>query len=262
MSETAIHTASLTASAQRRGLSETTIATTLIALLVVILFVIIALPLWALLSKSFQDLNGSFVGFRNFSAYFSTPTLFGSLINSVWVAALSTLIVVPLAFVYAYGLTRSCMPAKGLFYAAALLPVFAPSLLSAISLIYIFGNQGFLKALLFGGSIYGPVGIVLAEVLYCFPHALLVMVTALALSDGRLYEAAEALGTSRTRVFRTVTLPAARYGLINATFVVFTLVITDFGVPRSLVVSSTCWPRTHTSKSSASRISRWGPSWE
>ena len=156
MSETAIHTASLTASAQRRGLSETTIATTLIALLVVILFVIIALPLWALLSKSFQDLNGSFVGFRNFSAYFSTPTLVGSLINSVWVAALSTLIVVPLAFVYAYGLTRSCMPAKGLFYAAALVPVFAPSLLSAISLIYIFGNQGFLKALLFGGSIYGP----------------------------------------------------------------------------------------------------------
>jgi len=43
--------------------------------------------------------------------------------------------VVPLAFVYAYGLTRSCMPAKGLFYAAALLPVFAPSLLSALSLI-------------------------------------------------------------------------------------------------------------------------------
>lgn len=232
MSETAIHTASLTASDQRRGLSETTIATTLIALLVVILFVIIALPLWALLSKSFQDLNGSFVGFRNFSAYFSTPTLVGSLINSVWVAALSTLIVVPLAFVYAYGLTRSCMPAKGLFYAAALVPVFAPSLLSAISLIYIFGNQGFLKALLFGGSIYGPVGIVLAEVLYCFPHALLVMVTALALSDGRLYEAAAALGTSRTRVFRTVTLPAARYGLISATFLVFTLVITDFGVPK------------------------------
>ena len=46
------------------------------------------------------------------------------------------------------------------------------------------------------------------------------------------YEAAAALGTSRTRVFRTVTLPAARYGLISATFLVFTLVITDFGVPK------------------------------
>src|SRR5215203_2603318 len=162
----------------RRLLDERQAATLLIALLAIVLVVIIALPLWTLLSKSFQDANGGFVGLRNFAIYFSTPTLFASLLNSVWVAALSTLIVVPLAFAYAYGLTRSCMPAKGLFYAAALVPVFAPSLLSAISLIYIFGNQGFLKALLLGGSIYGPVGIVLAEELYCFPHAVLVMVTA------------------------------------------------------------------------------------
>ena len=50
------------------------------------------------------------------------------------------------------------MPVKGLFYGLALLPLFAPSLLSAISLIYIFGNQGFLKGWLMGGSIYGPIG--------------------------------------------------------------------------------------------------------
>jgi len=43
MSETAIHTASLTTAAPRRGLSEKAIATALIALLVVILFLIIAL---------------------------------------------------------------------------------------------------------------------------------------------------------------------------------------------------------------------------
>ena len=72
------------------------------------------------------------------------------------VAALTTLIVVPIAFAYAYALTRSTMPAKGLFYSTALLPLFAPSLLSAISLIYFFGNQGFLKSWMFGGSIYGP----------------------------------------------------------------------------------------------------------
>ena len=62
---------------------------------------------------------------------------------------------IPLAFTYAYALTRSRMPFKGLFYAGALLPLFAPSLLSAISLIYLFGNQGLLKDLLCGGSIYG-----------------------------------------------------------------------------------------------------------
>src|SRR5829696_6092983 len=216
----------------RRLLDERQAATLLIALLAIVLVVIIALPLWTLLSKSFQDANGGFVGLRNYWIYFSTPTLFASLLNSVWVAALSTAIVVPLAFIYAYGLTRSCMPAKGAFYAAALLPIFAPSLLSALSLIYIFGNQGFLRQLLMGASIYGPIGIVIAEVLYCFPHALLILVTALALSDGRLYEAAAALGTSRRRVFWTITLPGARYGIISAAFVVFTLVVTDFGIPK------------------------------
>ena len=216
----------------RRLLDERQAATLLIALLALVLVVIIALPLWTMLSKSFQDANGGFVGLRNFAIYFSTPTLFASLLNSVAVAALSTAIVVPLAFIYAYGLTRSCMPAKGLFYAAALLPIFAPSLLSALSLLYIFGNQGFLRQLLMGASIYGPIGIVIAEVLYCFPHALLILVTALALADGRLYEAAAALGTTPARVFRTITLPGARYGIISACFVVFTLVVTDFGIPK------------------------------
>jgi iron(III) transport system permease protein len=216
----------------RRLVDERQAATLLIALLALVLVVIIALPLWTLLSKSFQDANGGFVGLRNFAIYFSTPTLFASLLNSVAVAALSTAIVVPLAFIYAYGLTRSCMPAKGLFYAAALLPIFAPSLLSALSLLYIFGNQGFLRQLLMGASIYGPIGIVIAEVLYSFPHALLILVTALALADGRLYEAAAALGTTPARVFRTITLPGARYGIISACFVVFTLVVTDFGIPK------------------------------
>jgi len=202
------------------------------ALLVAWLMLSIALPLWALLSKSFQDGDGKFVGLANYIVYFSTPTLFGSIFNSVWVALLSTAIVIPMAFLYAYTLTRSRLPMKGLLYAAALLPLFAPSLLSAISLIYLFGNQGMLKNLLFGHSIYGPIGIVIAQVFYCFPHALIILVAALALSDARLYEVAEALGTSRPRIFRTVTLPGAKYGVMNACFVVFTLVITDFGIAK------------------------------
>jgi iron(III) transport system permease protein len=72
----------------------------------------------------------------------------------------------------------------------------------------------------------------MAEALYCFPHALIILTTALSLADARLYEAAAVLGTLRRRVFWTVTLPGARYGLVSAAFVVFTLVITDFGIPK------------------------------
>jgi len=200
--------------------------------LVAFLTVAIALPLGMLLSKSFLNSAGNFVGLANYLTYFQTPSLVASLWNSVWIASVTTAIVLPLAFGYAYALTRTCMPAKGLLTAVAMLPIFAPSLLPAISFIYIFGNQGFLKSWLLGASVYGPIGIILAQVFYCFPHALLILATALALADGRLYEAAEALGTPKARVFRTITIPGVRYGLISAVFVVFTLVVTDFGIAK------------------------------
>lgn len=213
-------------------ISERHVAGALILALCAVLVLIIALPLWALLSKSLEDTQGKFVGLANFVSYATTPSLFYSLLNSLLVAGVTTVIVVPLAFLYAYALRRSCIPAKGAFYAAAMVPVFAPSLLSGLALIYLFGNQGILKSLMMGASLYGPIGIIAAEVLYCFPHAMLILVTALALSDGRLREAADAMGTSRWRIFHTITLPGARYGVISATFVVFTLVITDFGIPK------------------------------
>lgn len=213
-------------------LSERHVAAALILALCAALVLIIALPLWALLSKSLEDVNGRFVGLANFVTYATTPTLISSLGNSLFIAGTTTAIVIPVAFLYAYALRRSCIPGKGLFYAAAMVPVFAPSLLSGLALIYVFGNQGLLKSWMMGASLYGPIGIIAAEALYSFPHAVLILVTALALSDGRLREAAEAMGTTRWRMFRTITLPGARYGLISATFVVFTLVITDFGIPK------------------------------
>lgn len=203
-----------------------------IVLLILWMLITLVLPLWWLLSKSFQNQNGEFVGLANYIQYFSTPALFASVWNSLFIAVLTTAIVLPLAFVYAFALQRSCMRWKGLFQALALIPILAPSLLPAISLIYLFGNQGFLKEWLFGASIYGPIGIVISQVFYCFPHALMILIAALSMADSRLYEAADALGASKTRMFFTVTLPGAKYGVISAGFVIFTLVITDFGIAK------------------------------
>ena len=203
-----------------------------VCLLILWLLVALAAPLWTLLSKSFEDQNGKFIGLANYHQYFSTPSLFESVWNSLFVAITSTVIVLPLAFVYAYALQRSCMRWKGLFQAVALIPILAPSLLPAISFVYLFGNQGLLKPLLLGGSIYGAGGIIASQVFYCFPAALMILVAALSMADARLYEAADALGASAVRVFFTVTLPGAKYGVMSAGFVVFTLVITDFGIAK------------------------------
>jgi iron(III) transport system permease protein len=192
----------------------------------------LALPLGLMLAKSLQGSKDEFIGLANYVLYFSTPALFQSIGNSLWVSSLSTVITVPLAFVYAYALTRSRMRWRGFFKTVALVPILVPSLLPGLALVYLFGNQGLLKGALFGHSIYGPIGIVMAEVFTTFPHALLIILAALALADARLYEAAVALRASRPKIFWTVTLPGARYGLISATFVVFTTVITDFGAPK------------------------------
>ena len=198
------------------------------------LFFAIALviPLYMLISRSFFDRNGDFIGFANYREYFDTPALFQSIQNSFTVAGISTAIVIVLAFAYAYALNRTCMRFKGFFKVIAMVPLLSPSLLKAIALVYWFGKQGVLADLMFGHSIYGPIGIVMASVFWTFPHAVLIIGTALALSDTRLYEAAEVLKTRPSRVFFTVTLPGARYGIISAVIVVFILVLTDFGVPK------------------------------
>ena len=171
-------------------------------------------------------------GIDNFINYFSTPALFNSIKNSLWIAVLSTIVTVTLAFWFAYALNRSCMRFKGVFRLIAMAPILVPSLLPGIALVYLFGNQGMLKELLFGASIYGPIGIVIGSVFFTFPHAFLIISTALAISDARLYEAATSLRSTPWRTFWTVTIPGARYGLISAAFVVFNLVITDFGLPK------------------------------
>jgi iron(III) transport system permease protein len=171
-------------------------------------------------------------GFDNYRRYFSTPHLVNSIQNSLFIATISTIVTVLIAFGFAYAMNRSAMRFKGVFRLVIMMPILVPSLLPGIALVYLFGNQGVLKDFLLGNSIYGPIGIVIGSVFFTLPHAFIIINTALAIADARLYEAAVSLRASPWRTFWTVTVPGARYGLISAAFVVFNLVITDFGLPK------------------------------
>ncbi len=199
------------------------------------LFVFLTVPLVAILIRAVEDKSGAFVGLANFAEYFASPAFSRSAGNTLTFAALTTLLTVPLAFTFAYAIQRSCIGAKWLWRNIALVPILAPSLLAALSFIYLFGNQGALKALLpwFGlTTIYGLPGMVLAMTFSAFPHAVMILLAALSLSDARLYEAADSMATSEWRKFVTITLPGARYGLISAAMVVFTMAVSEFGVPK------------------------------
>ncbi|MDR9826264.1 putative 2-aminoethylphosphonate ABC transporter permease subunit [Vibrio sp. FNV 38] len=189
-------------------------------------------PLWAMFSKSIHSSTGEYIGFANYETYLNNPSLTQSIYNTLFIGVSVSVIVGLLAFGFSYSLTRTCMPFKRVFKLIGSLPILAPSLLPAISFIYLFGNQGIWKSWLMGESIYGPIGIILGLVFWCFPHAVLIMSTGLSNADARLYEAARALRTSPIRTFFTVTLPGAKYGLMSAMIVIFTLVVCDFGVAK------------------------------
>ncbi|WJQ80310.1 putative 2-aminoethylphosphonate ABC transporter permease subunit [Brevibacillus brevis] len=211
----------------------------LIGLVVLGLSASVLLPLGQLFSKAFYNKNGQFIGLDNFVTYFSTPALAGSLNNTLYISGMTTLIAVTLAFLFAYALTRSGIRGKRVFRAIALLPLFAPTMMHGIALTYLFGNQGLVTTGIFGLlpfqwdiDLYGPVGVILAEIVYVFPQAYLILAVSLAFADYQLYEAADTLGANHLRKFFVVTIPSVKYGIVSACFVCFTLSFTDFGAPK------------------------------
>jgi len=218
---------------QRIG-AEDILRRVLFVLIAAWIFIFMVWPLYRALARSLYDKSGNvFIGLTNYATYFSSAATSVSFRHSFNVSIVSTVITVVLAFIYAYALTRTTIWGRSILGAVARLPMFVPSLVQALVFIYMFGNNGlFTRISGINIHLYGPVGIIMSEVFYAFPHALIILVAALTIADARLYEAAESLRASSARIFFTVTLPSVRYGLMSAAFVVFTLAITDFGAPK------------------------------
>ena len=203
--------------------------------------VVLVFPIITLFKEAFF-INGEFVGINNFKAYFSTPALFKSFSNSVFVSSITSIIVVFLSFVFAYAVERCNVKLKALINFIALLPLFIPTMTHAIALIYLFGENGLISTGFFGNipwlvfnfPLYGKWGVIIAECIYVFPAIYMMFSVAFRVCDYRLYEAAEILDTSKSRVFLTITIPSVKYTIISAFFSAFTMVFSDFGIPKVL----------------------------
>jgi len=224
-------TADRVAEGPRRRNRTGRIAVMLPAVVVGIPLVLFVLyPLAHILGRSFSTPDG--FGLANYAAMLGNERFLRITWNSFAVTLVSAALAIVLAYAFAYAIQRSTMPMRNLFRMIAVLPLFAPSLVQAQGLVLLFGRNGLVNRTFgLGIDLYGYWGIVIASVLYVFPYAFLILSAALAVADARIYESAEMLGASKWRAFRTVTLPATRYGLAAAIFVCFTLVITDFGNP-------------------------------
>ena len=150
-------------------------------------------------SRACRTATARFVGLANFASYFAHAGAAAVVLEQRLGVGAGHAITVPLAFIFAYALTRSCMPSRALFRddrADA-----APRAVAAVGdLVHLVVRQpgrrsrACCTALGFEKSTARPASSS-AECYAIFPHALMILVTALPLADARLYEAAEALGT-------------------------------------------------------------------
>ncbi len=187
------------------------------------------LPMLSIAWRSLQQESGG-IGLGNYLALVDTPGVWRAAFNSIWLGVATTTVTVLLGFVLAYGLERTKMWGRRLVAVGMTLPLLAPSLVLGLGLIFLLGRSGLIGKLLgVRMDIYGFWGLLLADILYALPQAVLIIRAALRHGDVRQYDAAEVLGATPWRQFVDITLPNTRYGLLSAAFVVFTITITDFG---------------------------------
>ncbi|MBK0327934.1 ABC transporter permease subunit [Rhodobacteraceae bacterium F11138] len=169
-------------------------------------------------------------GLANYTQVLGSAGFWRATWHSLLMGGTTTALSVFLGFIIAHGLHRCAFPGKWLVRGIIILPLLAPSLVQALGLIFLLGRNGVVsRALGTEIEIYGFWGLLIANTLYALPQAVMIIGAALVLLDARTYEAAEVMGASPSRQFRDLTLPAARFGILNAAFVCFTITITDFG---------------------------------
>lgn len=231
MSSAGLSVSTTTGAGLKRGLfSDNFISWAVTLGVTALILIFLVMPLWAILVLGFSTPAG--FGLGNFISTFTAARFWTLVLNSLGMALTCTILVTSMAYAYAYTLQRAHVPFKSMLRMAALIPLFAPSLVQAQGLVLLLGRNGILNRWMgMDIDIYGFWGVVIANALYAFPYAFLILSAALAVSDARLHESAEVLGAGPWRIFRTQTLPATRYGLAAACFVVFNLVLTDFGNP-------------------------------
>lgn len=190
------------------------------------LVVCVALPIASLFVQACEVDLGRIYATRSFTR---------ALGNSLTLTAYATVVSIALAWIAAYFVMRVAVPARRLFGMLLCIPMLIPSLSQGMGLVVLFGANGVLTRL-FGldGSIYGIPGIVAGSVMYAFPVAFLMIGEIYRFEDASPVEAARVLGIPPARRFAVLTLPFFARPMICVVFAVFTLIVTDYGVPLTV----------------------------
>ena len=159
----------------------------------------------------------------------ATAALRLSIVCSLWATFFAVVLGVPLAWV----LARVTFPGRSLVRALTLLPMVVPPVVGGVGLFYAFGRDGLVGQYLsdwFGVQLtFSAAGAVMAETFVAMPFLVVTVEAALRSVDRRYEDAAATLGAGRFEVFRRVTLPLIRPGLIAGAALAWARALGEFG---------------------------------
>jgi putrescine transport system permease protein len=176
-------------------------------------------------------------------------------INSIKVAAVSTLLALLIGYPLAYAIARADARWRGIFMMMVILPFWTSFLLRVYAWIGILKNNGLLNNfLIWLGVIDEPIvmlqtnfAIYLGIVYSYLPFMVMPLYANLEKMDLALLEAAEDLGCRPLRAFFSITLPLSMSGIIAGCMLVFIPAVGEYvipallGPPDSLMIGKVLW---------------------
>ncbi|MEI2417724.1 ABC transporter permease subunit [Orrella sp. JC864] len=179
---------------------------------------------------------------RGYVMLFTDSLYFDTYVNSLKMAAVTTLWCVLIGYPIAYYIARSRPGLRNLLLLAVILPFWTSLLLRVYAWVGILRNDGLLNNfLMWLGVISSPLEIyrtdlaVYIGMIYAYlPFFILPLYANLVKLDVRLLEAAYDLGARPWQAFVRVTLPLSRPGIIAGAMLVFIPCVGEYVIPEML----------------------------
>ncbi len=179
---------------------------------------------------------------ENYAFLFTDRLYVLAYLNSLWIAAVSTLICLLIGYPVAFAITRCSPAARSVLLMLVIIPSWTSFLIRVYAWIGILGNTGYLNNLLVAlGIVDEPLQMlrtnfaVYVGIVYTYlPFMILPLYANLAKLDYSLVEAALNLGAPPHRCFWSIMLPLTRNGIIAGSLLVFIPVTGEFVIPELL----------------------------
>ena len=158
---------------------------------------------------------------------------------SLKVGLVATAVTLPIAFALAWLLARVRFPGKILVDGLVHLPLVVPPVVTGWLLLLAFAPAGpvgnWLEQWVGVSVMFRWTGAAIAAGVMALPLMVRAMRLSIEAVDRRLENAARTLGASRSRVFRTITLPLALPGVLAAAVLGFARALGEFGATITFV---------------------------